>query len=400
MKAEFLHDLNIRLRSLAVFRALLEDPVIASLSRYLGCAEKAETSDAVSAYADFVSELYCAGSGVLARYVQSAVNDNENPYICLIGRGEQPCSEMERCVAEELKILQAVADLTPEILRGSLDWAGYLPGFHAEKVNIADNYRSRCENIGKYGYGIYAKHRMFYINPADKIVPVRSPDKIRLSSLVDYKREQKIILDNTIALLEGKSAANILLTGDAGTGKSSTVKAVANRFRKDGVRLVELRKEQLALLPVLMGEIAENPLKFILFVDDLSFAADDDGYASLKAALEGSASVKASNAVIYATSNRRHLVKETFSAREGDEIHRRDAIEELMSLSERFGLTVLFSKPNKQLYMQIVSALVQAHGIKMDENELSVRAEAFALAKGGRSARVAEQFADSLACQS
>lgn len=116
------------------------------------------------------------------------------------------------------------------------------------------------------------------------------------------------------------------------------------------------------MLPEVMGEIADNPLKFILFVDDLSFAKDDDGYASLKAALEGSASVKAANAVIYATSNRRHLVKETFSSREGDEIHRRDAIEELMSLSERFGLTVLFSKPNKELYLQIVSTLVKAHG--------------------------------------
>lgn len=396
MKAEFLHDLNIRLRSLAVFRALLEDPVIASLSRYLGCAEKAETSDAVSAYADFVSELYCAGSGVLARYVQSAVNDNENPYICLIGRGEQPCSEMERCVAEELKILQAVADLTPEILRGSLDWAGYLPGFHAEKVNIADNYRSRCENIGKYGYGIYAKHRMFYINPADKIVPVRSPDKIRLSSLVDYKREQKIILDNTIALLEGKPAANILLTGDAGTGKSSTVKAVVNELWDRGLRILEVRKEQLHEIPGVLDMLGGNPLKFILFIDDLSFQKDDDNFSALKAILEGSVSAKSRNVVIYATSNRRHLVKESFSDRDGSDIHRNDTMQEIISLSERFGIQITFQKPDKQTYLDIVHHLAKERGLTYETEELDLLAERFVLGRGGRSARAATQFVDSL----
>ena len=236
-------------------------------------------------------------------------------------------------------------------------------------------------------------------SPDGKLLPVLSPDTVELSSLIGYEAERKQVVDNTVALLEGKPAANVLLCGDAGTGKSSTVKAVANRFRPDGVRLIELRKDQLALLPEVMGEIAENPLKFIIFVDDLSFACDDDGFGALKAALEGSASAKASNAVIYATSNRRHLVKETFSSRQGDDVHRNDTMEELMSLSERFGLTVLFSKPKKELYMQIVTALVKENGIEMDPKELELKAEAFALAKGGRSARVAGQFADSLLTQ-
>ena len=306
---------------------------------------------------------------------------------------------MRDCFMSELAFFSSLTHLTSAKLFVLAGLPNNLAGFDNTIFDFSSTVPARLARADVYGYGIYAKYGMFRVDEKARLVPVPSPDPITLSDLIGYESERGEVIANTKALIEGRPAANVLLCGDAGTGKSSTVKAVANRFRADGVRLVELRKEQLVLLPEVMGEIADNPLKFILFVDDLSFAKDDDGYASLKAALEGSASVKAPNAVIYATSNRRHLVKETFSAREGDEIHRRDAIEELMSLSERFGLTVLFSKPNKELYLQIVSELVKAHGLTVDESTLAVRAEAFALAKGGRSARVAEQFVDALMCR-
>ena len=191
-------------------------------------------------------------------------------------------------------------------------------------------------------------------------------------------------------------AANILLTGDAGTGKSSTVKAVANMFFDKGIRLIELRKDQLAYLPFVMGKISENPLKFIIFIDDLAFNKSDDNFSMLKAALEGSASAKADNAVIYATSNRRHIIKENFSDREGNDVHVNDTLQETLSLSERFGLVVLFSKPNKQLYLDIVHELAIRNKIEMDVKELDTKAEAFALRRGNRSARCAEQFIASL----
>ena len=145
-----------------------------------------------------------------------------------------------------------------------------------------------------------------------------------------------------------------------------------------------------------MGQLSENPLKFILFCDDLSFSSDDDGYAALKAVLEGSATARVSNAVIYATSNRRHLVRESFSSREGDDVHRRDTMEEMLSLSARFGLTVTFSRPPKALYLEIVRTLAGEKNITLPTAELDRLAEAFALAKGGRSARVAAQFVDSI----
>ena len=391
-----LTTLNIRLQSLAIFRALLNDPVIASLSAYLESLEQASVSASVAKYAAFVSNLYGSGNRTLAGYIQHIVNNDENAYIRMIGKGAQPWPEMDMDVWKELDILQSVADLTPESLRQGLDWEGYLPVFAVKKLNIAESYRERCANINQYGYGIYAKHAMFYINAENKIVPVHNPDKTRLSSLIDYKREQQIILENTMALLEGKPAANILLTGDAGTGKSSTVKAVVNELSCKGLRILEVRKEQLTVIPAILDELNSNPLKFILFIDDLSFQKDDDNFSALKAILEGSVSAKSRNVVIYATSNRRHLVKESFSSRDGDDIHRNDTMQEVISLSERFGIQVTFQKPNKQLYLEIVRELAERNGVDMSREELDIKAEAFALRRGNRSARCAEQFIHSL----
>jgi predicted AAA+ superfamily ATPase len=184
----------------------------------------------------------------------------------------------------------------------------------------------------------------------------------------------------------------VLLYGDAGTGKSSTVKAVVNHLFDKGLRLIEIRKDQLSRLPHVMAQIRNNPLRFIVFIDDLSFNQSDDSFSMLKAALEGSAAAKSPNAVIYATSNRRHIVRETFSERAGDELHRNDTVQETLSLSERFGLTILFARPDKKLYLEIVHNLCKRYGVNKPESELDIEAEAFALRRGYRSARCAEHF--------
>ena len=201
-------------------------------------------------------------------------------------------------------------------------------------------------------------------------------------------------MDNTLALLQGKPAANILLSGDAGTGKSSTVKAVVNELADQGLRILEVRKEQLRQIPGVLDELSGNPLKFILFIDDLSFRKDDDDFSAMKAILEGSVSAKSRNVVIYATSNRRHLIRESFSER--DDIHRNDTMQQISSLSERFGIQITFQKPGKQTYQSIVRELADRAGLRYDPQELQIRAEQFALGRGGRSARAGKQFVDGL----
>lgn len=236
---------------------------------------------------------------------------------------------------------------------------------------------------------------MFIVKDS-RIVPVKYPDEVKLSQLIGYEKQRQLVIDNTLALINGKPASNVLLSGDAGTGKSSSVKAIANEFRDKGLRIIEIRKDQLREIPEIIDGLSKNPLKFILFIDDLSFAKDDDNFGALKAILEGSVSARANNIVIYATSNRRHLVKESFSDRDGDDVHRNDTVQELISLSERFGLRITFSKPNKYEYLEIVKGLAKLNSLDMSEEELEKEAERFAVGRSGRSARAAKQFIDKM----
>ena len=387
-------NLSMRLRALTVFRGLLSDPVVGALCTYLDCMENTWVQGSVSAYAELVSQLYQTDDGDLGKHILRVVRESENVYIHAVGRGETPPAYMTQCVAAELETLQEAASLSPERLRAGLDSVDYLPDFGTTQVDLMQDYFRRTAEIGRYGYGIYARHHMFCLNGEGHIVPVRHPDPIRLDGLVGYERERGLVLDNLRALLAGRPAANMLLTGDAGTGKSSTVKAAGNALKDEGLRIIEVRRDQLRCIPALLDELSENPLKFILFIDDLSFQKDDDNYSALKAVLEGSVSARSKNVVICATSNRRHIIKEKFSDRDGDDVHRNDTMQELVSLSDRFGLHVTYQRPVKDDYLNIVRALAQRQGV--DTPELDALAERFALERGGRSPRTAQQFVDSL----
>ena len=381
--------LKEKLNTLCIFRELLKDSVICSLCAYM-------ENPTSSAYAEFVAVLYNQANGNLGEYIKEICTNSENVYVKSVGLGKDVPTYMQYSLETELDILQEVSELNKDKLCSLLNYKGFLPEFTTTTLKLKDIYLHRAENIGKYGYGIYAKNRMFYIDEQGNIVPVLHPDKTELSNLVDYERERNIIIDNTKALLQGKPAANILLTGDAGTGKSSTVKAVANALWEEGLRIIEIRKDQLRSIPKVLDELSSNPLKFVLFIDDLSFLKDDDNFNALKAVLEGSVTAKSNNVVIYATSNRRHIIKEKFSDREGDDVHRNDTMQELVSLSERFGVHVTFSKPNKETFLHIVHHLAEENGIDIPKDEIELLAERFALERGGRSARLARQFIDGL----
>lgn len=383
-----LKDLSYRISLLSVFRGLLGKKEMTALLAFL---KSEDLYEKLSLYGEFVSTLGEYG-GSFSAFLKKAVCEDENIYITSVAKNVKVSSSIKVNAQRELQLFSELTKLNPEILFQGSGYEGYIPEFENENVDFSAVYSERLSHIDRYGYGIFATAGMFRVEDGE-IIPVEAADDITTESFIGYEEERRKVMENTLALTEGRNAQNVLLCGDAGTGKSSTVKAVANAYFDKGVRLIELRKDQLFSLSYVMGRIADNPLKFIIFIDDLSFNKNDDCFSMLKAALEGSASAKASNAVIYATSNRRHIVKERFSERgHEDDVHHSDTVQELLSLSDRFGLVVYFSKPNKKLYLDIVHELAKKENISIDEKELDIKAEAFALAKGSRSPRAAQQF--------
>ena len=330
----------------------------------------------------------------LGDYLSNAVLETETFCVRQAAAG-QLSPVMEAALNSELNFLQKLCGLTLDALLEAADRQNrelaFLPRWEARQLDLTAAYNQRMREAGKKGYGMFAKHHVFTVENG-QLVPVKYPDPQKLSELPGYEKEREKVIANTRALLAGSPANNVLLYGDAGTGKSSTVKAIANEYAADGLRLVEVKKNQLYQIPDLMDQLAANPLKFILFIDDLSFSSNDDNFAALKAILEGSVGGRARNIAVYATSNRRHLIKETLTDRTGDDIHEADTRQELMSLSARFGLTVTFQRPEKARFAAILEELAKQHHIQMPMEELLVKAEAFAIRAGGRSPRVAKQF--------
>ena len=393
-----IQEINARLAGLAVFRGLREDPVLADYAALIRALAQGPALDVCEAAGRFEAGLFATDTSDLSEYIASAVLECEN--ICARRAAQGQLSPaLEQALDGELRFLEELSGLGLDDL---LDAAGldagqkaayaFLPRWEAHPTGLAAAYKARLSEMGQVGYGMFARHHVFMLDGEGRLTPVRHPDPQRLADLPGYEREREKILANTRGLLAGLPANNVLLYGDAGTGKSSAVKAIANEYAPQGLRLVEVKKNQLYLLPDLMDQLAANPLKFILFIDDLSFASNDDNFAALKAILEGSAGGRAGNIAVYATSNRRHLVKETFTDRAGDDLHEADTRQELMSLSARFGLIVTFQRPDKALYSQILLQLAKQYQLPIPSDQLITRGEAFAIRAGGRSPRAARQF--------
>ena len=393
-----LREWNARLHGLVVFRSLLDDPVVAKLvdltdRMEAGAPGYGPVCDAV---AQFEAALFEHTTN-WGSYLSASVLEAETVCVRQAASGTL-APALQTALDSELAFLQALCGLTLDELlaaagsaTGQAQELAFLPRWETSSIDLPAAYAQRMSEVGKKGYGMFAKHHVFTVENG-QLVPVKYPDPQRLSELPGYEKEREKVIANTKALLAGMPANNVLLYGDAGTGKSSAVKAIANEFAPEGLRLVEVKKNQLYQIPDLMDKLAANPLKFILFIDDLSFTANDDNFAALKAILEGSVGGRARNIAVYATSNRRHLIKETLTDRTGDDIHEADTRQELMSLSARFGLTVTFQRPEKARFETILEELARQHHIQMPMDQLLVKAEAFAIRAGGRSPRVAKQF--------
>ena len=383
-----LNEWNARLHGLVIFRALLDDDVIAKLVDLTDrmAAAPRSTGAVCGAAASFESALFEHTTN-FGEYLSAAVLEAETVCVRQAAVSKVP-PVLQKALDGELDFLQQLCGLTLDGLLEAADAADplpVLPRWETKDIDLRAAYAQRMSEVGKKGYGMFAKHHVFTVENG-QLVPVRYPDPQRLDELPGYEQEREKVIANTRALLAGMPANNVLLYGDAGTGKSSTVKAIANEFAADGLRLVEVKKNQLYQIPDLMDKLAANPLKFVLFIDDLSFTANDDNFAALKAILEGSVGGRAKNIAVYATSNR-----------SGDDIHEADTRQELMSLSARFGLTVTFQRPEKARFEVILTELAKQHGIEMPHDQLLTKAEAFAIRAGGRSPRVAKQFIEQCA---
>ena len=388
-----LEQINMKAKSFVVFNNILEDDVMKAFLNMIDIKEKSDIKK-VEEYSNFTRKLF-EKSENFSDYIWKLIIFNENIYVHKLASKEIISNMLAQCVKHELQTLQDIATITSQDIRSEIEYNGFMAEWSINtEYDFNKMYEERMEKLFTVGYGIYSNNIMFTYDNG-KVAPAKYPDNIRLSSHIGYERERKRIIDNTYAFIKGKPAANVLLYGDAGTGKSSTVKAIVNEYANEGLRMIEVRKGDLLEIPKLIQELANNPLKFILFIDDLSFSKNNEEIGALKAILEGSVTAKTSNVVIYATSNRRHLVQESFSERQGDDIHRNETIQEQISLSDRFGLSICFSKPNKKEYLDIIHGLLEEYKVKKIEN-VDMLAEQHAMSRGGRSGRIARQFVEYL----
>ena len=360
-------------------------------------------------------------------YLANLLVNNENSYSCACEiRGEIEGS-INEAVLHDILILKELYDYDFKAMTDFLqvpEFAlieNYTIGAVESKVYNARICRRICELAEKfccdntpeemkatltqfykeYGVGRFGLHKSFRVvrdAQGVHIVPILNIAHVTLNDIVGYEIPKKKLTDNTDAFVAGKKANNCLLFGDAGTGKSSSIKAIANEYYAKGLRIIEIYKHQFQDLNDVISQIKNRNYKFIIYMDDLSFEEFEIEYKYLKAVIEGGLEKKPDNILIYATSNRRHLIRENYSDKEEirQDMHTGDTVQEKLSLVYRFGVTIYFGSPNKKEFQTIVRELAKRNGIEMPEEELLLEANKWELSHGGLSGRTAQQFVDYL----
>jgi predicted AAA+ superfamily ATPase len=451
-----LKNAGLALDSLTVYRQLLDgDRVIGRLRSLINycISYTIETGVFLNRYGEFFAALADSGADSLEDYLIEAILFHDNSFTRGLDSESGPHASLAAAAAHDLGCLQQLVGLVPAVFkvhaskhssgaRSELAEVQALPewqhrrgesrgrarrtpgagtpgtgtpgaGASTRKAELIDGLASgrwsdMLESLiawhRQYGAGIFARYRAFNWNPEggeDCLQGISDPDPINLSDLIGYEDERADVIENTLQFLDGWPANNVLLYGDRGTGKSSTVKALLNEYHERGLRLVEVPKTRLFDFPEIIRRLRGRREKFIIFVDDLSFVDGEDSYTALKAVLEGGLEHRPGNVLIYATSNRRHLIRERFSDREGlrsaggpDEVHAGDTVQEKLSLADRFGITVIFSTPDQDRYLEIVEGIAARRGLRIDRPELHRAALNWECWHNIRSPRTARQFVD------
>ena len=384
---------------ITVFKKLLQDDVIKSFINLIESINKdSNFSDNLKLYSDFVYKLYNSEKDAnLFNYLKKLLYSDDN-ILAKNSRNIKDNDNIFKSAVFELKILDEllkynyieIKKLFQDKYQNEKNIIENLPVFNCYNSELFDIY----DIINSYknnGWGIFVFNKAFKYTKQKEILPVKSFKTMTFNELKNYKYQQEVILKNTKAFVEGKEANNILLYGDRGCGKSSTVKALINEFSSYNLKIIQITKESFIYLADLYEKLRNLPNKFIIFADDISFDENDKDFSTIKAILEGSLSEKPENTIIYATTNRMHLVKESFTSREGSELHMNDTIDEAVSLSDRFGIMLTFSSLTKTEYLDIVRQIAQDLEIPVDD-KLYREAEMFAALKAIRTPRVARQF--------
>jgi hypothetical protein len=429
--------------ALVVYKAMKQDGLVAELCQMLEHmdSERSDLFRIIDLYSSAGYRLFSEGTG-LRGYIIDKLLHTENPFSRAAEAEGAKCltGKMAGAVVNDLGQLQILASIRSEWIRDFMlylckedegiqeavmklplwpdepdkDDANTSTGMNDAIASEVDRIMELLLNSESWpdcagalarfhnhcGSGIFSKYRAF-VWKNGTFAGVESPDPVRFSDLISYELEREDVIQNTLHFLDGRPANNILLYGDRGTGKSTTVKALINEYHGRGLRMIEVPKGQLADFPLIIRQLTGRKLKFILFVDDLAFEDNEENYTALKAALEGSLESKPDNVLIYATSNRKHLIKERFSDRAGlasgntdDEVRAADTMQEKLSLSDRFGMTVVFSSPDKRRYLEIVEGIAEKRDLHADGEYIQREALKWEMQYNGRSPRTARQFVD------
>lgn len=391
-----LDKIKLGFSSVVIFRNILKTKVIKKLLKFLNCETKENIDNIkqIDLYSEFLSELFKSDNN-LADFILSQIFLDDNIYISKCILKQEINSNLKKTFKNELNFFKYISSFDFSSIFNK-EYSKNIAELEIKEIDFYRIYFEHIKNIDKKGYGIFYNNNMFVLDDRKNIIAVKNKDNQDIKKLYGYEIERNKVLSNTKILIEGKKANNILLYGDAGTGKSSTVKAVANFFKDEGLRLIEIKKNQLHFITDIIEKLSCSPLKFIIFIDDLTFSSNDDTFSYLKAILEGGVNSFPNNIAVYVTSNYRHLIKENFTDRDGDDIHIEDTIQQIMSLTNRFGMIITFQRPGKDLFKEIVLSYAKENNIKTDKEELINQAEAYAIRSAGRSPRVAKQFIELL----
>ncbi|MBP2645927.1 MAG: hypothetical protein H6Q75_1367 [Firmicutes bacterium] len=402
------------LSQLVIYRNLLDDPLMQSLERLLSVACEPSVEYELTASLFKAAEKLGLSGNLWQSYLIYRITQDENIFTVAVEKNKGHINDsLRRAVLHDLSVVLSVLTLQPMPACSEL-----ISTFTPSTTAVSDALHSLMTFVLsqditperllnkliafylQYGSGATAGFKAFRWEDGTGLVGISHTDTIALDDIIGYDTQKAVLIQNTEAFIAGRPANNVLLAGARGTGKSSSVKALINRYYSDGLRLVEVPRHQLQHLNTIIETLRQSSQKFIIFLDDLSFEEAETDYKYLKSIIDGGIEAKPANVLLYATSNRRHLVKESWSDRaDSDDIHTADSVQEKISLVDRFGITITFQTPDQNEFLRIVNGIARRNSIALPEEELKRAALRWEMSRSGRSGRVARQFVTHLLSQ-